>query len=36
MPWLNVLLMGGGWMVGQEVDITLDIEADMPEESEGK
>jgi polyisoprenoid-binding protein YceI len=31
----NVPMMAGGWMVGKEVDITLDIEADLPSESEG-
>jgi polyisoprenoid-binding protein YceI len=29
----NVPLKGGGWMVGQEVEITLDVEADLPAES---
>jgi polyisoprenoid-binding protein YceI len=30
----NVPLMGGGWMVGQDVEITLDVEADLPAEPE--
>jgi polyisoprenoid-binding protein YceI len=32
----NVPLMGGGWMVGQEVEIMLDVEADLPAESEAE